>query len=61
MDSLEARRIKLDLAQTFKIIYGHGKLEAGKLFKQVSIEGGMVTRRAADSLNLPPPPDVDLT
>ena len=55
MDSLETRRIKLDLAQTYRIIHGRDKLEAGKLFKPVSKEGGVVTRRTADSLNLAPP------
>ena len=55
LESLEARRIKLDLAQAYKIMHGHDKLEAGKLFKTVSHSGAAVTRRAADSLNLEAP------
>ena len=55
LDSLEARRIKLDLAQAYKIMYGHDKLEAKKLFRVVSHGGAAVTRRAADNLNLEAP------
>ena len=55
LDSLEARRMKLYLAQTFKIIHGQDKLDAEKLFRPVVSGGGAVTRRAADDLNLEPP------
>ena len=55
MDTLEARREHMDMAQLFKIIHGHDKVEVDKLFKRVAHTGAAVTRRAADSLNLEQP------
>ena len=51
MVSLEERRHQLDMLQTFKILQGKDKVDAGTLFKMAA-DGPRATRIASDPLNL---------
>ena len=50
MVTLEERRHQQDMAQVFRLIHGHDKVDPGQWFTQVNSE--RMTRRAADPLNL---------
>ena len=55
MDSLETRRVMLDMSQVYRIIHGVDRVDLGGLFKKITQQGAAVTRRTADELNLETP------
>ena len=50
--SLETRRIKYDLVQTFKIIHGHDRVDRRHWFTLVGSNPTRVTRVTSDPLNI---------
>ena len=55
LDTLEVRRIKQDLLQTFKILKGIDKVENTSVFSKIQQRGQRVTRAAGDPQNLTAP------
>jgi hypothetical protein len=52
IESLEKRRMRLDLIETFKLLRGHENVEPSTWFKLVPQERTRLTRMSADSLCL---------
>ena len=52
LETLEKRRVKQDLLQTYKILHGIDKVEPGKLFTLTGPPAGRITRFTADPMNI---------
>ena len=52
LETLEVRRKKQDLIQTYKILNGLDKIDATKVFTKTQNRGQRVTRAAADPTNM---------
>ena len=52
IQSLEARRLRYDLIETYKTVHGLNKMDKNNFFEFVSESGRVNTRLAGDSLNL---------
>ena len=52
LETLEKRRVKQDLLQTYKILHGVDKVEPGKLFTLTGPPAGRITRFTADPMNI---------
>ena len=55
LETLEARRIKQDLLEMYKIMHGQGQQEQGKMFTLAKCRDGAVTRNTADPLTIKVP------
>jgi len=55
LETLEARRIKQDLLEMYKIMHGQGQQEQGKMFTLAQCRDGVVTRHTADPLTIKVP------
>ena len=52
LETLEKRRVKQDLLQTYKILHGVDKVDPGKLFTLTGPVTGRTTRFTADPMNI---------